>query len=218
MTVLHEFDSGGRAVILRTATADDVARIVALLAADPLRAGTGGASNDEELAPYLRAFEQIDDDPAHLLVVADRDGEIVGTMQISFLPGIARRGALRTQLEAGAGCADERSKGIGSAMVTWAVDEARRRGCALVQLTSHTSRTDAHRFYDRLGFHRPARRVRAPALRLRTSAAAAAGAPRRTARGWSAGRRPVRRWTPRRATCTSRRSGSGSRRAAVRRR
>ena len=104
MTVLHEFDSGGRAVILRTATADDVARIVALLAADPLRAGTGGASNDEELAPYLRAFEQIDDDPAHLLVVADRDGEIVGTMQISFLPGIARRGALRTQLEAGAGC------------------------------------------------------------------------------------------------------------------
>jgi GNAT superfamily N-acetyltransferase len=152
MTVLHEFDCSGRRFTLRTATVADLPHIVALLAADPLRAGTDGASTDAELAPYLRAFEQIDADPAHLLVVAESGDELVATMQLSFVPGIARRGALRAQLEAVRVASGERSQGLGSAMVTWAVDEARRRGCALVQLTSHASRTDAHRFYDRLGF------------------------------------------------------------------
>jgi GNAT superfamily N-acetyltransferase len=45
-----------------------------------------------------------------------------------------------------------RGRGLGAAMIGWAVDESRRRGCGLVQLTTDKSRTDARRFYERLGF------------------------------------------------------------------
>jgi GNAT superfamily N-acetyltransferase len=73
-------------------------------------------------------------------------------MQVSFLPGLARRGSLRAQIEAVRVAGSTRGSGLGAAMMTWAIDEARRRGCALVQLTSDKSRADAHRFYQRLGF------------------------------------------------------------------
>jgi len=73
-------------------------------------------------------------------------------MQLSFLPGLARRGALRAQIEAVRVRDDFRGGGLGAAMLAWAIDEARRRGCALVQLTTDKSRTSAHRFYERLGF------------------------------------------------------------------
>ncbi|HKD89893.1 MAG TPA: GNAT family N-acetyltransferase, partial [Streptosporangiaceae bacterium] len=96
--------------------------------------------------------EAIDADPAHTLVVAEQAGEIVGTMQLSFLPGLARRGALRAQIEAVRVAESNQGSGLGSAMIGWAIDEARRRGCALVQLTTDKSRRDAHRFYQRLGF------------------------------------------------------------------
>ncbi len=77
---------------------------------------------------------------------------MVGTLQLSFIPGLSRRGALRAQIEAVRVRADQRRSGLGTAMVGWAVDEARRRGCGLVQLTTDRSRQDAHRFYERLGF------------------------------------------------------------------
>lgn len=149
-------------VRLRRAVADDVQQVVALLADDQLGASRDGAADERELEPYLSAFEAIDADPAHLLLVAvavshgddddDRCADVVATMQLSFLPGLARRGALRAQLEAVRVAAAHRSSGLGTAMVGWAVDEARRRGCALVQLTTDKRRTDAHRFYERLGF------------------------------------------------------------------
>jgi GNAT superfamily N-acetyltransferase len=121
---------------IREATAGDVAAVVALLADDPL-----GATRESpgDLAPYRAAFEVVDADPRQLLVVAERDGRVVGTLQLTLLPGLARRGALR-------------GSGLGTALVRWAIDEARRRGCVLVQLTSDASRADAHRFYERLGF------------------------------------------------------------------
>lgn len=75
-----------------------------------------------------------------------------GTLQLSVLPGLARRGASRAQIEAVRVRGRYRDRGLGTAMVTWAIDKARRRGCALVQLTSDRSRGDAHRFYRRLGF------------------------------------------------------------------
>lgn len=136
-------------VLLREARRDDVPALVALYAEDQL--STGG-DDGSDLEPYLRAFDVIDADPAHLLVVAEADGQVVGTLQLSVLPALVRRGALRGQLEAVHVRSDHRGTGVGSAMVRWAVDEARRRGCALVQLTSQKRRTDAHRFYLRLGF------------------------------------------------------------------
>ncbi|MPY80379.1 MAG: GNAT family N-acetyltransferase [Actinophytocola sp.] len=83
---------------------------------------------------------------------ATADESVVGTMQLTFIPGLARQGALRAQIEAVRVREDCRSFGLGRAVIQWAIDEARRRGCALVQLTSDKQRTDAHRFYARLGF------------------------------------------------------------------
>jgi GNAT superfamily N-acetyltransferase len=152
MTDLAVLAAGSAQVALRQATASDVTAIVGLLAADQLGATRDGVRTEADAAAYTAAFRAIDADPAHLLVVAESAGRVVGTMQLSFLPGLARRGALRAQIEAVRVAASQRGSGLGAAMIAWAIEEARRRGCALVQLTTDKSRTDAHRFYQRLGF------------------------------------------------------------------
>lgn len=139
-------------VELRRAVSGDVRAIVELLAADQVGGSRENPDAGDGLRPYLEAFEAIDADAAHLLLVAVAGEEIIGTLQLSVLPGLARRGALRGQLEAVRVREDRRGCGLGAAMVRWAIEEARRRGCALVQLTTDKTRLDAHRFYDRLGF------------------------------------------------------------------
>lgn len=136
-------------VHIRAAGRDDVGAIVGLLTADPVSA-TREAPGD--LTPYLRAFDRLAEDPAQELVVAERDGEVVGTLQLSVLDGLSRQGGTRAQLESVHVRGDVQGHGIGRQLVVWAVEEAERRGCGLVQLTSHRSRTDAHGFYERLGF------------------------------------------------------------------
>jgi len=150
--VLASLDLGSSVAVLREARAGDVAAIVALLAADQLGVTRDGVRTAEDLADYQRAFRAIDGDPAHLLLVAEWGGRVVGTMQLSFLPGLARHGALRAQIEAVRVDESLRGQGLGGAMFGWAIEEARRRGCALVQLTTDKSRAGAHRFYQRLGF------------------------------------------------------------------
>ncbi len=137
---------------LRRAVESDVGPIIELIARDQLRAAVESAA-PERREPYVAAFHAIDADPAHLLcVVESPDDAVVATMQLTFLPGLARNGATRLQIEAVRVDEQLRGLGLGGAMITWAVDEARRRGAALVQLTSDASRLDAHRFYERLGF------------------------------------------------------------------
>jgi GNAT superfamily N-acetyltransferase len=150
--ILETLDLGSSRVVLRRAETRDVPAIIELIAADQLGASRDGVRTPEDLAAYQAAFEAIDRDPAHMLVVAQSGPDIAATMQLSFLPGLARRGALRAQIEAVRVDQAYRSLGLGSAIVTWAIGESRRRGCALVQLTSDKSRTAAHRFYQRLGF------------------------------------------------------------------
>ena len=123
-----------------------------LIAADQLGATRDGAETAEDSAAYQQAFSAIDADPAHMLVVAELGPDIVATMQLSFIPGLARRGALRAQIEAVRVHEAYRSCGLGAALLSWVIGEARQRDCALVQLTSDKSRTAAHRFYERLGF------------------------------------------------------------------
>ena len=84
--------------------------------------------------------------------MADLDGEVVGTMQLTFMPSLSRRGGERAEIEAVRVAASQRGAGLGRRMIGWAVDEARARGCALVQLTTDKRRADAHRFYESLGF------------------------------------------------------------------
>lgn len=140
---------GGGPLELRRATAGDIPALFAMLADDPLGAGR---EDDGDLAPYRRAFDLVDADPAHVLLVAVDGDDVVGTLQLSVLPGLARRGASRGQIEAVRVAAGARGRGLGAAMIGWAVAESRRRGCGLVQLTTDKSRTDARRFYERLGF------------------------------------------------------------------
>ncbi|HSR87118.1 MAG TPA: GNAT family N-acetyltransferase [Streptosporangiaceae bacterium] len=152
MDALAVFGTGPRQVLLRTAAVADLGAIVDLIAADQLGATRDGVRDEADLAAYAAAFRSIDADPAHMLVVAEQDGQIVGTFQLSFLPGLARRGTLRAQLEAVRVAENQRGAGLGAAMMGWAIAEARRRGCALMQLTSDKARPDAHRFYAGLGF------------------------------------------------------------------
>jgi GNAT superfamily N-acetyltransferase len=147
--VLAQITADGSMYDVRRAVAADVRSIVDLIAADQIGATRDGG----DLAPYERAFAAIDADPAQLLIaVADSSGAVVGTLQMTFLPGLARRGSLRAQIEAVRIHPDLRGRGLGNALFGWAIDEARRRDCALVQLTSDKRRTEAHRFYGRLGF------------------------------------------------------------------
>ncbi|MFW6692656.1 GNAT family N-acetyltransferase [Streptomyces sp. MAR4 CNX-425] len=134
---------------IRRATAADIPAVVAMLADDPL-----GATREtpDDPAPYAHAFARIDADPGHHLAVAERDGRVVGTLQLSVIPGLSRRGATRALIESVRVHRDERGGGLGTQLIEWAVEEARRQGCAIVQLTSDATRTDAHRFYERLGF------------------------------------------------------------------
>ncbi|MDT0264209.1 GNAT family N-acetyltransferase [Jatrophihabitans lederbergiae] len=152
MTDLAQLPLRDATVALRRAVAGDVRSIVDLLAADQLGATRDGVTTDGDLQPYLDAFGVIDADPAHLLLVATDGAQVLATMQLTFLPGLARRGALRGQIEAVRVRQDYRSRGLGAALFVWAIEEARRRECALVQLTTDKSRSDAHRFYERLGF------------------------------------------------------------------
>ena len=134
---------------IRPATADDVAAIVAMLADDPLGAQR---ESPDDLAPYLTALERLASDPNQHLVVAVRDGRVVGTLQLTVIPGLSRRGTVRSIIEGVRIHGDERGSGLGTQLIDWAIDESRRQGCQLVQLTSDNTRTDAHRFYERLGF------------------------------------------------------------------
>lgn len=134
---------------IRRATEEDVAAIVALLADDALGAMR---ESPDDLTPYLKAFKDIEATPNEFLAVAERDGEVVGTLQLTYLPGLSRQGGTRAQIEGVRVRATERGTGLGSQLITWAVDQARERGCVLVQLTTDTTRTDAHRFYEQLGF------------------------------------------------------------------
>lgn len=134
---------------IRPATREDVPAIVAMLADDPL----GAAREDlADQATYDTAFDRVVADPGQHLVVAERDGAVVGTLQLSVIPGLSRRGATRSIIEGVRVARGERGSGLGTELVTWAVEESHRLGCSLVQLTSDASRTDARRFYERLGF------------------------------------------------------------------
>ena len=136
-------------LVIRGAVRDDVPAIVALLADDPL-----GAAREDLGDPrtYDAAYDRVVADPGQHLVVAERDGTVVGTLQLSVIPGLSRRGATRSVIEGVRVARTERGSGLGTELVTWAVEESRRLGCTLVQLTSDASRTDARRFYERLGF------------------------------------------------------------------
>jgi GNAT superfamily N-acetyltransferase len=140
-------------ILLRRAVHADLTAILDLLADDPVSASRGDLARPEDRPAYEQAFAAIDADASQQQLVAlSGSGEILATMQLTVIPGLARVGASRLQIEAVRVRADQRSRGIGGAMIRWAMDQAAGLGAAVVQLTSDAARVDAHRFYERLGF------------------------------------------------------------------
>jgi GNAT superfamily N-acetyltransferase len=143
--------SGDKTLGIREARVEDVPAIVALYAEDEL-----GRTREHPAQPlptaYWEAFTQIAADPRHRLVVMERAGEVVGTVQLSFIPHLVRLGTERAQIEAVRVAASSRGVGLGRALLEWAIAQARDRGCGIVQLTTDASRPDAHRLYGALGF------------------------------------------------------------------
>lgn len=136
---------------IRKARRTDIPALLELMidtAIDPRR--EEGAT----MAVYEAAFAAIDADPNQHLAVAELAGEdgIVATLQLTFIPGLSRRGGWRMQLENVRVAGRLRGRGLGAQMMAWAIDQARQRDCILVQLTTHKTRADAQRFYRQLGF------------------------------------------------------------------
>ena len=136
------------ALVFRLAVATDLPRVVELIADDAVAAARTG-----ELGPeHEAAFAAIAADPNNELVVVEHDGAVVGTMQLTVVPGISRRGASRLLVEAVRVDRRLRGQGVGRAMMAWAHAWGVERGCTLAQLTSDKRRGDAHRFYRSLGY------------------------------------------------------------------
>ena len=138
-------------VLFREARREDLSAIVAMLADDPLGA-VRERFEDPLPEAYLRAFDTIERDAHQLLIVADRAGKVVGVLQMTFIPSLTWQGSTRALIEGVRVASGQRGLRIGEALVQEAIARARMHGCAIVQLTTDRSRTDAHRFYERLGF------------------------------------------------------------------
>jgi len=138
-------------IIIREAREADLPALIAMFAADQL-GGHGDTSDPEAYPEYARAFAGIAASPNQTLYVAERDADVVGTFQTMITTSLNARGSSAMIIEAVQTRGDMRGQGIGAQMIEFAIAEAKRRGLRLVQLTSNASRTDAHRFYERLGF------------------------------------------------------------------
>lgn len=134
----------------RRATRADLSRLLELLADDDLGRNREAVGSGDPV--YVQAFDVIDRDPNQRLLLAEQDGRVIGMLQLTFIPGLSRRGAWRANIEAVRVDSALRGRGIGRWLIVRALDEARRRGCRLAQLTSDKRRTQAHKFYGDLGF------------------------------------------------------------------
>jgi len=141
----------GKEILFRIATRSDLSSIVRLLSEDDL--GSQRERYEDPLPEaYYSAYELINKDPNHELIVAEFDGEVIGTLHLMFLPSISFQGGLRAQVESVRVDTRHQNQGIGNQMIKWAIERAKEREAHIVQLTTHRSRTDAHRFYESLGF------------------------------------------------------------------
>lgn len=138
-------------LIIRDAMAADIPDIVKLLADDE-RGKKRETVTDPLPQSYVDAFGAITADQRSKLIVAEREQRAVGTMQLTFIPGMSYEGSERLILQSVYVAREMRSQGIGEAMIGWAIDAAKARGCRFITVNSHKSRERAHKFYKHLGF------------------------------------------------------------------
>jgi len=137
----------------RNARPDDLPFVIGLIVEDSV-VESGDDAADAMHADYRNALAAIDADPNEEMIIVELEGEPVGCFQLSYLPGLMRRGMWRGQIEVVHVAATRRNSGLGTQMMRWAIERCRERNCGMVQLTSNKKRLDAHRFYERLGFAR----------------------------------------------------------------
>lgn len=135
------------------ATRADLPSIVSILARETMF-GVRDSADPADLPDYERAFAEIAADPRATLYVARLDGRVVGTFQLVFFRALLRHGTLLAHAEAVQVDPEMRGRGVGRAMMDFAIAEARRRGAGSLQLASNKQRLDAHRFYERAGFEK----------------------------------------------------------------
>ncbi|GAB5389489.1 MAG: GNAT family N-acetyltransferase [Alphaproteobacteria bacterium] len=135
---------------IRRAEASDLPEIIAMLADDELGATREDASDPPNPA-YLAAFEAISQDLNQFLAVGVVEGQVIGCLQLSFIPGLSHKGMWRGQIEGVRVHGDHRGSGLGSDLLRWAIDQCRAKGCGMVQLTTTNSRKKAQQLYQRLG-------------------------------------------------------------------
>ncbi len=138
-------------MIFRQATKTDVQAIVKMLADDEL-----GKTRENFQTPlpdeYYTAFDNIAKDQNQELIVVEKDNDIIGSLQLSFIQYLTYRGGIRAQIEAVRIKKDHRGTGLGTTMFEWAINRAKNRQAHVLQLTTDKQRPDAMRFYKKLGF------------------------------------------------------------------
>lgn len=137
---------------IRRARVEDVERVVRLANAG----GPEGKPREQlpDILPtyYFDTFRKIDADPTNALMVAEYDGEVVGTFHLTYICYLAGKGREDILVEAVHVAEAMRNRGIGAQMMKWVIDQAKARNCRRIELTTNKARHDAHRFYQRLGF------------------------------------------------------------------
>lgn len=141
------------AVLVEEARRADLEAIVAILASDRVF-GQRDSAEAADLPDYERAFAAMSATPNLTLYVARKGRVVLGTFQLVFFHALLRHGQLLAIAEAVHVHPEARGSGIGSAMMEFAVEEAKRRGAGSLQLVSYKLRLDAHRFYERMGFEK----------------------------------------------------------------
>lgn len=138
-------------VSVRPAQRADLPAIVEMLADDALGAAREAAT-DPLPDSYFQAFDAIEQDPNNHILVATLGDRVVGTLQLTYTPSLSYQGGWRATVESVRAASALRGQGIGTKLMERAIEMARQKGCVLMQLSTHRTRVDAHRFYERLGF------------------------------------------------------------------
>ncbi len=138
------------AITFSNAKPSDLEAIIKLLVNDPI--AKDREYTDKNIISYRNAFDTISKDINAYLLVAKKQGEVIGVVQINFIPNLTYHGGTRAMIEGVRVNEDYRGQGIGSLLINKAITLSKQRGCCLIQLTTDKNRPEALKFYEKLGF------------------------------------------------------------------
>ena len=135
---------------VRKATEADIPRILELYRQLELNPSPGSVDPSPE--DCLGVVRSVSATPGQELLVAEENGRVAGTMMVVIVPSLAHHASPWAVVEHMVVEEKLRSRGIGKALMDYAVAKAKAAGCYKIMLSSNKKRQDAHRFYRSLGF------------------------------------------------------------------